>query len=208
MHIIIDTTGLSVYGADEFHKTKNGLTRFKGYRKLNIAINEHQEILACELTTKHADDKEQVSKLLRQVKNDYDKVIADGNHDDRKVYAAIEKHKHYKYIRNKKINQCSIVIPPRCDAWARKIKTCVYPKQRSDHVRYRNKHGRMNWQKATEYGERSLVEVTFYRYKKILGHWMHAINFDNQKVEASLACKVLNIMTSARHAKNGENKLS
>ncbi len=31
MHIIIDTTGLSAYSVDEFHKTKNGLTKFKGY---------------------------------------------------------------------------------------------------------------------------------------------------------------------------------
>ncbi len=55
MHIIIDTTGLSVYGADEFHKSRNGLAKFKGYRKLNIALNEYQEVIACELTDKHAD---------------------------------------------------------------------------------------------------------------------------------------------------------
>ena len=176
-----------MYGADEWHKTENGLTKFKGYRKLNIAINEHQEIVACELTTKHADDKAQVSKLLQRVKCYY---------DDRKVYAAIEKYKRFKYVRNKKVFQCDIIIPPRIDAWARKIKTRVYPKQRSDHVSYREKHGRINWQKATGYGERSLVEVAFFRYKKILGQWMHAINFDNQKVKASLACKALNIMTS------------
>ena len=34
-----------------------------------------------------------------------------------------------------------------------------------------------------------------YRYKRILGRWMHSINFGNQKAEASLACKALNIMT-------------
>ena len=152
--------------------------------------------MACELTTKHADDKAQVSKLLGHVKTNYNKIIADGNYDDRKVYAAIEKHKCHKYVRNKMISQCEIIIPPRIDAWARKIKTRLYPKQRSDHVRYRRKHGRINWQKATGYGERSLVEVAFYRYKKILGRWMHSINFGNQKVEARLACKALNIMTN------------
>ncbi len=195
MHIIIDTTGLSVYGADEFHQTQNGLTRFKGYRKLHIVINEHQQILTCELTTKHADDKAQVPKLLRRIKSDYDTIIADGNYDDRKVYAAIKKYKCHKSVKNKKVEQCNIVIPPRCDAWPRKIKTRLYPKQRSEHVRYRTKHGRMNWQKATGYGERSLVEVTFYRYKKIIGQLMRSIDFKNQKVEAKLACKALNIMT-------------
>ena len=105
-------------------------------------------------------------------------------------------HKRHKYIKNKMISQCDIIIPTRSDAWARKIKARLYPKQRSDHVRYRKKHGRINWQKATGYGERSLVEVAFYCHKKILGLWMHSINFGNQKVEARLACKALNIMTS------------
>jgi len=195
-HVIIDSSGLSVYGAEEWHETANGSTKYKGYRKLSIAINEHQEIVACELTDKHADDKAQVEKLLRRIKCSYDKVIADGNYDDRKVYAVIEKYGCHKTIKNKLISECDIIIPPRSNARARKIKTRVYPKQRSDHVRYRKKHGRMNWQKATSYGERSLVEVAFYRYKKILGRWMHSINFGNQKVEASLACKALNIMTS------------
>lgn len=195
-HIIIDSSGLSVYGADEWHETKKGTTKFRGYRKLNIAINEHQEIVACELTDKHANDQAQVPKLLRQVKSYYDTFIADGNYDDRNVYAAIEKNKHYMCVGNKNTTQCSIVIPPRCDARARKIKTRLYPKQRSDHIRYRAEHGRINWQKATGYGERSLVEVAFYRYKRIFGEWMRAINFENQRVEASLVCKALNIITN------------
>lgn len=195
-HIIIDTSGLSVYGADEWHNTKKGLTKFKGYRKLHIAINEKQEILAYELTTKHQDDKAQVPKLLKRVKDYFDKFIADGNYDDRSVYASIEKYKRYKYIRNKKVFSCNIVIPPRCNAWARKNKTRIYPKQRSDHIRFRAEHGRMNWQKATGYGERSLVEVAFCRYKKLIGQLMSTINFDNQKAEVGLACKALNIMTA------------
>ena len=51
-----------------------------------------------------------------------------------------------------------------------------------------------NWHR-TGYGERALVEVAFYRYKKIIGQLMRSIDFKNQKVEAKLACKALNIMT-------------
>ena len=39
------------------------------------------------------------------------------------------------------------------------------------------------------------VETAISRYKKIIGRLMHSINMDNQKVEARLACKILNIMT-------------
>lgn len=194
MHIIVDSTGLSVYGADEFHKTHNGLIKFKGYRMLHIAINEQQEILACELTDKHANEQQQVPKLLKHLPNTYNAFIADGNYDDRNVYNSIAKHKRSKYIKVNGARHCDIIIPPRINAWPRKTRGSLYPKQRSDHIRYRNQHGRINWQKKTGYNERALVEVAFYRYKKIIGRMMHSHNFDNQKAEAYLACKALNMM--------------
>jgi len=52
----------------------------------------------------------------------------------------------------------------------------------------------INWQKFTGYGERSLAEVAFSRYKKIIGKVMRCIKFENQKTEAQLACKALNRM--------------
>ena len=184
--IIIDSSGLAVYGADEWHKTNNGKIKFKGYRKINIAINENQEIIACELTTKHGDDIAQVKKMIR--KNKFKTFIADGNYDSRSIYSIIKKHQKKTAI--------NIVIPPRCDGRARKIKTRVYPEQRSDHIRFRNKHGKINWQKHTGYGKRSLVEVAFHRYKKIIGKMMHAIKLSSQRAEAKLACKILNIMAN------------
>lgn len=195
MHVIVDASGLSVYSANEFHKTQKVVTKFNGYRMIHVAINEHHEILACELTDKHANEKKQVRKLLKGIHNTYDKFIADGNYDDRNVYDAVAKHKRSQYIKVSEPRHCAIVIPPRCNAWARKIKTPIYPKQRSEHINYRATHGRMNWQKATGYNERALVEVAFYRYKKIIGRIMRATSFINQQVEASLACKALNIMT-------------
>ena len=57
-------------------------------------------------------------------------------------------------------------------------------------------HGVINWQKKTGYGKRSLVEIAFSRYKRIIGRMMYSINLGNQKVEARLACKILNIMTT------------
>ncbi len=57
-------------------------------------------------------------------------------------------------------------------------------------------HGVIRWQKESGYGKRSLVEVAFSRYKRLIGGLMHGINLNNQKVEAKLACKALNIMTN------------
>lgn len=138
MHIIVDLTGLSVCDADEFRKTYNGLIKFKGYRMLHIAINEHQEILACELTDKHANAQQQIPKLLKHLSNTYNAFIADGSYDNRNVYNSIAKHKRRKYIKVNGPRYCDIIIPLRINAWPRKTRGSLYLNQRSDHIRCRN----------------------------------------------------------------------
>jgi len=195
-HIIIDASGLSVHGADEFRASSKGLIRVKGYRRLNIAINEHQEITACELTTFHGNEKKQVAKLLRKITDHCDCIIADKNYDDRQVYAAIKKYRPTQFIRPVKRDKYRILIPPHCNAKTYKRKGKHYPLERTEHIKMIRAHGVINWQKKTGYGERSLVETAFSRYKHIIGRLMHTMTIDNQKVEARLACKILNIMTS------------
>jgi len=194
-HIIIDGSGLSVHGDDEFCTSNKGLKRVKGYRRLPIAINEYHEIIACELTTIHGNEKKQVPKLLRQITDHCNCIIADKNYDDRSVYAAIKKYRPTRFIRPVDRDQYHILIPPHINAKIFTRETKHYPLERSAHAKMIRAHGVINWQKKTGYGERSLVETAFSRYKKIIGRLMHSINMDNQKVEARLACKILNIMT-------------
>jgi len=194
-HIIIDSSGLSVHGAKEIFDAQGGKPIEKrGYRRLHIAINEYQEITACELTTLHGDETKQVSKLLKKIHDHCEFILADKNYDTQRVYHAIKKFRPTRFIKPVKRDTYSILIPPQSNAKIRK-RNCKFPLERSCHASHIKEHGVLDWQKATGYGKRSLVEVAFYRYKKILGRVMHSIDFDNQKVEAQLACKILNIMT-------------
>jgi len=54
----------------------------------------------------------------------------------------------------------------------------------------------MNWQAATGYGRHALVETAFFRYKVLIGRSLRARTLPAQKVEARIACAVLNRMTS------------
>jgi hypothetical protein len=56
--------------------------------------------------------------------------------------------------------------------------------------------GRMGWQAVTGYGKRALVETAFYRYKILVGRSLRARTLSAQKVEARIACTVINRMTS------------
>jgi hypothetical protein len=56
-------------------------------------------------------------------------------------------------------------------------------------------HGRLGWQKAVNYGRRSLGEVAMMRYKTLIGRRLHALTLPTQKTEAAAGCKVINIVT-------------
>jgi hypothetical protein len=69
------------------------------------------------------------------------------------------------------------------------------PTQRDRHLRMIQERGRLGWQKAVNYGRRSLGEIAMMRYKTLIGRRLHARTLPTQKAEAAAGCKVLNVMT-------------
>ena len=57
--------------------------------------------------------------------------------------------------------------------------------------------GRLSWQVATDYGQRSLVETTMGRYKALIGPRLRAPSFAAQQTEATIGVAVLNRMLAA-----------
>lgn len=66
MHLVLDSTGLELFGQGEWDAAKHGRAR-RRWRKLHIAMDvDTNEIAAHVLTDGHADDAAQVPDLLRQ----------------------------------------------------------------------------------------------------------------------------------------------
>ena len=55
--------------------------------------------------------------------------------------------------------------------------------------------GRMAWQNASGYNQRSRIETQMGRWKAVIGPKLKARTFENQKVEAQIGVQVLNRMT-------------
>ena len=55
--------------------------------------------------------------------------------------------------------------------------------------------GRMVWQKATGYGQRSRGEAQIGRYKQVIGLELRSRNMETQTTEARIAVNALNRMT-------------
>ncbi len=64
-HIVIDATGLKVYGAGEWHRYKHRVSRRRTWRKLHLGVDERtKEIVAVELTGSRVHDSQRLPTLL------------------------------------------------------------------------------------------------------------------------------------------------
>ena len=178
--IIIDSTGLKVYGKDEWHQEKHKVKAKRTWRKLHMAIDENHQIIAAELTDKHVGDTTALPALLEQL-DDFDKLIADGAYDGDPIYEAILD----------KSPQAEIIIPPPNNA----VKGSSKHQQRNNHTEFIEQHGRMGWQRHFDYGLQALAELAMLRYKTIIGPKLKARKLPQQKTEATISVRVLNHMT-------------
>ena len=78
MHLLIDSTGLKLFGKGEWDGERHGRAG-RSWRKLHIAVDaETGEIIASVLTGKEAGDAGQVPVLLNQIEGEIASVVADG----------------------------------------------------------------------------------------------------------------------------------
>src|SRR5450830_828669 len=104
--IIVDSTGLKVYGKDEWHQEKHDVAARRTWRKLHLAIDEHHQVLAYGLTTPDVGDPTAVPDLLDQITTPFEMFISDGAYDGEPVaQAVLAKHP-----------DAQVVIPPHKSA--------------------------------------------------------------------------------------------
>src|ERR1035437_858247 len=186
-HILIDSTGLKVFGAGEWLQEKHGKKSRRSWRKLHLAVDANTGlIVASVLTEQDVDDPSQVGPLLDQIEHEIEQVTADGAYDGEPTYETIAK----------RDPQIKVVIPPRVTAQP-SAQFETDPTTRDTHLLMIQSLGRLGWQEASGYGTRELVETTMGRYKAIIGARLRAHDWRGQCTEASVAVAVLNRMLSA-----------
>src|SRR3954453_16752243 len=108
LHLLIDSTGLKLFGQGEWKEEKHGRAR-RAWRKLHLAFDaDTGESVASILTGNEANDAGQVPDLLGQVEGEITSLTADGAYDGEPVYQA---------IAARQLGQPpTVVIPPRSSA--------------------------------------------------------------------------------------------
>jgi hypothetical protein len=178
--LVIDSPGLKVYGAGEWHRDKHGVRGRRTWRKLHLAVDAATNtIVAATLTTSSEGDASQVGPLLDQTTGPIAAVGADGAYDGDPTYQTVAG----------RDPAATVVLPPRSTAVPG---SAAEPTQRDGHLRRIAEKGRLGGQRETDYGKRSTAETAMARYKRILGDHRHARKLPGQQAEAAVGVAVLN----------------
>lgn len=151
-HIVIDSTGLKVFGEGEWKVRKHGQEKRRIWRKAHFAVDaDTHEIISAVGSLDSVHDSEVLPTLLNPLRRKIKQVSADGAYDTKGCY---------KVLMNKGIEPS---IPPRKNAslWEEE-----HPRNRAVEAL---KAGRLkDWKRETGYHERSLSETAMYRYKQLI----------------------------------------
>ena len=184
MHLLVDSTGLKLYGAGEWLVEKHGAKRRRSWRKMHLGVDARTgRIVAATLTDRDEDDASQVGPLLDQVADPVASFTADGAYDQESVYADVaERHP-----------EAAVIVPPRSTAVPSATAETV-PTQRDRHLQLIAEKGRMGWQKATGYNARARAEAAISRYKREIGDGLHARTDRRRATEVNVGVHALNRM--------------
>jgi hypothetical protein len=185
-HIVVDSTGLKIYGEGEWKVRQHGYSQRRTWRKLHLSVDEAtQEIQAVVLTEAGVDDAEAGRQLLNDTAGPIQQVSGDGTYDKRKFYQA---------ATARQVDQ--IAVPPQRNAriWqhGNSKKT---PLPRDENLRRIRRVGRKRWKQESGYHRRSLAETAVFRFKIIFGDTLRARTLLRQGTEARIKCAALNRMT-------------
>jgi hypothetical protein len=187
IHLLIDSTGLKVFGAGEWLQEKHGAKAWRTWKKLHLAVDaDSGMVMASTLTGNDVGDPSQVAPLLDQIEATIASVTADGAYDGMPTYEVVAGHGE----------DVRVIIPPHVTA-VLSAKAEHKSSQRDQHILSIAARGRLGWQKETDYGRRALVETAMGRYKAIIGPCLLARSFSGQQAEATVGVAVLNRMLDA-----------
>ncbi|MDO6706334.1 IS5 family transposase [Photobacterium sp. 1_MG-2023] len=175
-HVVIDATGLKVFGEGEWKMRKRGKEKRRVWRKLHLAIDDStHEVISAVVSLASVGDNEALPTLLNPLRRKIAQVSADGAYDTKDCHQVLKK----KGIKP--------TIPPRSNAgyWE------------NDHPRNAAvsalKSGNLaNWKREEGYHQRSLSETGMSRYKTLISPELTLRNYDAQVGEVLANVKAIN----------------
>ena len=186
LHLVVDGTGLKVFGEGEWKVRQHGVSKRRTWRKVHLAIDQATGLIHAAATTANSiSDGQMLPALLEQIPTAIDQVSADGIYDQRACYAAIA------------AREAQATIPPRRNARVWQHGNCKAVRlARDENLRRIRLVGRAKWKYESGYHRRSLAETAVFRLKTIFGPMLRSRSEAAQDMETLLRLDALNTMTA------------
>ena len=182
VHVVVDSTGVGLFGEGEWAAAKWGGRGRRGWRKLHVAVDEEGFIVAAELTENTRADASVVSDLLGSFDGPIRRFTADGAYDSRAVY---------ELVRSR---GGQVVVPPV--RTATKSRGDPVLSTRDAYIDRIGEVGRRRWRQEVGQHEQARAENTFFRYKSAFGGRLKGRIEATQRAEVLTGCRILNRMAA------------
>ena len=182
MHLIVDSTGLSIVGEGEWAAAKHGGRGQRGWKKLHLGVDGSGVIVAQTLTDATVDDATTGIAVIEALDADIARVTADAAYDTIAFYETAT------------ARGATVVVPP--DKTARVSPRGPRSSARDRTITKMQTIGRRRWKQEAGYHRQARVKNAFFRYKAIIGGGLRAGSPGGRLTEAVIACNILNQMTA------------
>jgi DDE family transposase len=158
-HVVVDATGLKVYGVGAWRVRKHRLSRRRTWRKLHVGINEKtREIVAVAVTESRVHDSRPLPALLAQMADPIAHVSGDGAYDTRVCHEAVLKRRAIPTFAPRR--PAKLDCAPHPTAWRT---------ARNHILEQIAAHGRSTWRVRSGCPHQSIAENTMVRFKQVFG---------------------------------------
>ena len=160
LHLVLDSTGLSIVGAGEWSAATHGGRGRRGWRKLHLGVDQSGVIRVHTLTEAAGDDATTALDLLTAVEGPLVRVTADAASDTVAVYDTAT------------ARGATVVVPPARTANVSGHGLRSPARDRT--ITLVKQLGRRRWKKASGSHRQGRVENAFFRDTSIIGDGLRA----------------------------------
>ena len=185
--IVMDTTGLKIYGVGEWRNQKYGGK--KRWKKLHLALDPRSgKLVLAELTNEYVHDTQYLEKALQRTNRRNGRILFDGIADSRRCYEMARKY-------NKQL-----LTPPKKGAILRNESGY---EGRNEAIRIINRLGgdreaKSIWGKLVGYNKRVIAESMMSRWKQLFGGQLQSSCDQRQQIEIKLKAIMVNSMIAMK----------
>jgi hypothetical protein len=194
LHLVVDSTGLKVYGEGEWKVRQHGVTKRRTWLKVHLGLDvATQEIRVAGVSTAAVTDGQMLPALLAAERAPLAQVTGDGIYDEWRCWDAVAARPEQPR---------AVFPPPRPRRGPHRARITQHgnrhapPLDRDAHIRAIRRVGRAQWKRDVGYHQRSLAETAIYRLRMLFGDEVSARTFAGQLQEVAIRCAALNRITA------------